>query len=642
MIIKKPSIKNKLPSLRLLKKIAISSLFFLTLLTLVNFDYFKINFLKANLSFYPEKNFFDQAIEITIHSPIKKAKIYYTLDGSEPTINSSIYLDKQKIDIKENTVIRAVLYKNNQQFAEIVNKSYFIGFTSELPIISIITDPKNLWDQNTGIYVVGSNPNEPNYLKRDDSWQRAAYFSFFENNKEIFSRSVNIRTSGGASSHFPQKSFNIYFDDSLNNNSNNSVNYQIFKDNTRKIFDSIKLRNSGNDWASTLIRDCLMQELLRDHTTLDIQSCRPAVVLLNNDYWGIYNIRDRYNKQYFIEKNSDFKLDSNKIIVSTTNNDPGKKGYPKIQIGKEKDGDAYLDLIKYLANNDLSRNDIFQKVAEKIDIDNFIDYNIAQFFYANYDWPYTNNKFWRYKNEIMDEDLSPIDGRWRWLIFDTDYGFSVEDGEAFCSHCRSAKPNAESLDMFYVIAKEEYVFKNLFKNAKFRENFVLRYFDLLNTAFQQQRVINKINELAKKIDDEIPRHTARWGQETGGMLENYQDWQNNLENLKIFAKERPQYVVQHIIDYFQLAGIYQLELKTTGNCQGQISINSLNPINEMLPWIAKYPINYPLNLEVESTNDCQFLFWSSEIFPKGLSDEKKITINPPDDFTLTANFKKNN
>jgi len=629
MLIKKTKNRNKLSFKKNVNQILLVVLIIILFLFIKN-DLIKIKILNKNLLFTPSGNFLNRESKVFIISPIKSGKIYYTLDGSLPTTQSLLYNKEIGIDLEKNTVINAAIFKNNKQLSSVVNKSYFVNFDSDLAIISISTEPNNLWSEETGIYVVGNDPTRANYAQRENDWKRSAYFSFFENQQEIFSRIVEFEISGGSSATFPQKSFNVYFS---NQHSNNAVNYQIFPQSSTKIFNSIKLRNSGNDWYSTLIRDCLMQELLRDYTNLDIQSCRPAVLILNGEYWGIYNIRERYNKDYFVNKFQDFKLDSTNIVVSTSSNDFDKKGHPLIKIGNENDADSYLDLITFALNNDLSTPTNYQKISKIMDIDNFIDYNIAEMFYSNYDWPHGNYKFWRYRNHIVEDQISPIDGRWRWLIFDTDYGFALDGPDTINTE---VKKDAISLNMFYKIDKEEYVFKNLFNNLEFRKKFLTRYFDLLNTAFTEERIINKIDELTSQIDDEIDRHTSRWGDQTEGMLTNYQDWQKNIELLKNFAENRPKYVIKHLIEYFNFADIYQLKLSTSGPCQASIKVNSLTIKNNALPWTANYPQNYELNIELIPESNCHFVSWSSNNLDKKLSENKILQIKPNKDLELTA------
>ncbi|NLG06453.1 MAG: hypothetical protein GX559_02005 [Candidatus Pacebacteria bacterium] len=632
MIIKNKKNKKPLHSKNWLKNIAPFLIIVLIFLVFSQSTFFKIRILKQNLFFTPSNNFSDEEIQLEIISPIKNAQIFYTLDGSTPTPQSHLYESAKGLLVKNNTIIKAALFKNNKQLSSVVHKNYFINFSSDLPILAINTNPPNLWDNEIGIYVVGNDPNIANFTKQDDSWKRPAHLSYFENNQEIFSRSINIKISGGSSAYFPQKSFNLYFADS---EPNNQINYQIFPDRERKIFDSLKISNSGNDWYSTLFRDCLMQELLLNNTDLSTQACRPAVVFLNGDYWGIYNVRERYNRDYFVQNYADYKLESKNIIVSVTHNYLDKKGLPKIKIGKEKDGDSYTELINFVRNNYLIITSNYQKVINKIDVNNFIDYNIAEMFYANYDWPHANYKFWRYKNNIFEETLSPLDGRWRWLIYDTDYGFAL-DGPKNMNHL--VKDDALSLDMFYKLDREEYVFKNLFDNPDFRNKFVSRYFDLLNSAFKEETVIKKIEELSARIDQEIIRHIARWGDQTEGMLTSKEAWYQNIEKLKNFASNRPAYVKNHLIQYFELAGLYEIKINTQGPCVAEVKVNSLTLDANHFPWLGDYPLNKPLALEGLSSKTCNFVSWlSDDLNPESLR-KKNLLINPTKNLEITAVF----
>ena len=628
MLIKNVKVKQQLP----FNKILILLIFFICCLFIINLDFFKLKILKQNLVFTPSNNFSDEEIQLEIVSPIKNAKIFYTLDGSPPSPQSLFYEKGDILLIKDNIIIKAALFKNDKQLSTVVYKNYFINFNSDLAIIALSTDPHNLWDDEIGIYVPGINPATRNYLQRDDSWKRRAELSFFENKQEIFSRIIDIKISGGSSAAFPQKSFNIYFNNSSNDN---SISYQIFPQSSNSNFNSLKLRNSGNDWYSTLIRDCLMQELLRGYSDLDLQACRPAVLILNGQYWGIYNIRERYNESYFVNKYSDYKLDSKKIIIASTTNEPGKIGHPIIRSGSESDGNSYLNLINFAQNNDLSITANYQAIAEKIDIDNFIDYNIAQMFYGNYDWPHGNVKFWSYRSHIFDDPISIVDGRWRWLIFDTDFGFALEGNNKINT---IAKDDAISLDLFYKLNKEEFVFKKLFDNQEFRDRFVIRYFDLLNSSFRSKKMLDKINELSSQIDSEIIRHSARWGNQTDGMFENYEDWQKNIERLRTFAKERPQFVISHLEKFFEFPGTYQLKIDKQGPCQGTLIVNSLEIDSHQLPWTATYPINYQLNIEFIADSECLFDSWINDELDKELLGKNSLKINPKKDLELLVSL----
>ena len=131
--------------------------------------------------FSKEGGFYNNPININLsHSE----PIYYTLDGSEPDLNSSIYTSSISID--ETTVLRTVIIDDDCLSYKINTHTYFIDVDSDLPIISLVTDPPNLWDNETGIYVMGDNAEDDWPHKGANFWQdweKPIHIEFFETNK---------------------------------------------------------------------------------------------------------------------------------------------------------------------------------------------------------------------------------------------------------------------------------------------------------------------------------------------------------------------------------------------------------------------------------------------------------------------------
>ena len=57
------------------------------------------------------------------------------------------------------------------------------------------------------------------------------------------------------------------------------------------------------------------------------------------------------------------------------------------------------------------------------------NYNIIQIFSNNGDWPGNNCKAWRYTGEIK-EGVYGLDGKIRYLLYDTDFGFGLYGHDA--------------------------------------------------------------------------------------------------------------------------------------------------------------------------------------------------------------------
>jgi len=166
-----------------------------------------------------------------------------------------------------------------------------------LPVVKITANDADLFSDSTGIYVVG--------IGTGVNWQgeRANYFEgrtipidfeFQENGISKIRQSVGLKVSGGGSRKLPQKSFNIY---AKSKYGQNRLHYSFFKDLPYSKYKALRLRVSGQDWKKTHFRDALMHEIVRD-LDIDLQAYQPVVVYLNNQYWGIYNLREKFNLSY--------------------------------------------------------------------------------------------------------------------------------------------------------------------------------------------------------------------------------------------------------------------------------------------------------------------------------------------------------
>ena len=204
-------------------------------------------------------------------------------------------------------VLRAAAIHSECFPGEVTTHSFLIGEESTLPVVSLTSDPFNLWDENYGIYVMGPNAQwDFPYFGANfwEDWERPIHVELFESNGELgFSLDAGVKIFGGWSRGWPQKSLAIH---ARPDYGTSEINYQIFPDKEIDSFTSIVLRNSGNDWfggegSATMLRDGMHTSLM-DNTGLDHQEYRPAVVYINGDYWGIHNLRERIDASYFEQK----------------------------------------------------------------------------------------------------------------------------------------------------------------------------------------------------------------------------------------------------------------------------------------------------------------------------------------------------
>jgi len=240
---------------------------------------------------------------LTVTPTIPGAAIYYTTDGSVPDENSSRY--SGPLTITGTTIFRAIQSADDYTAFWPASASYLFSVTTDLPVISLISDPENLWDDYTGIYVDGLNGitgycnSDPKNYNRD--WERPVTFEYFDREHLLAVHiDAGMKIFGGCSRAQALKSLNIKTDKIYGSN---SFSYAFFREKPEmEDIRKIVLRNSGNDFGSTMMRDPMMQALVKEDLGIEGQAYEPAVIYINGAYWGIGNIREKIDGSY-IESN---------------------------------------------------------------------------------------------------------------------------------------------------------------------------------------------------------------------------------------------------------------------------------------------------------------------------------------------------
>jgi len=565
--------------------------------------------------FSHEGGYYSDTINLQLYTKDNSLDIYYTLDGSEPTLKSNLYKGSIKIESREGeknnlaqiktserynsinfeigtdevfkgTVVRAKTYKDGVFSDETVTNTYFINPEYTLPIVSLVTDEDNLFGYEEGIYVPGqiydiwrrnnkevvldSSPVPTNYNQKGKEWEREAHIEVFETNGErVVAQNVGVRISGAYSTKNDCKSLKIYAREDYDDKE--QIEYNLFKNlknnkNSEEYIDQfkrIKLRNSGSDFKYTLFKDALVHSILED-TSIATQAYRPSVLFINGEYWGIHNIRENLD-QYYVE--SHYGVDKDNVIIIDSIN----KERMYVNVGEEKDIESYDNIIKFVQENDMSLQENYEYIKTKIDVENFIQYIVAQTYTNNIDWPQNNVKVWKSRNNTLDlNEGNYEDGKWRWMLFDTDHSFNDYESirlEYILNPNMSLEDIPESIKWVH---REEYewsfiLMQNLFKNEEFKNEFVQTFNYYLDTIFAPKNVVEKINEMALVLEPEIEEHFNRWelkptkirklvnkliGKENEEVTDWKVYWKNEVDKLIEFAENRPIYIRQYLEENF--------------------------------------------------------------------------------------------
>lgn len=616
-------------------------------------------------SFTLAPGFYAEAQTLEITHPLTDSgyTIHYTTDGSRPDWSSPIYDGPFALEdrtghpnyfsairstpvelddaaqgwippetlVEKATVVRAVLFNPaNGTYSRVSSGTYFIGLQDfSLPVISLSSDEPHFFGHETGIYVPGAEYEEngfgsppwgnfANYFMRGEAWERPAHFEFFEQNERVYHTDIGVRIHGSGSRSLPAKSLRLYF---RNDYGDSGLLYPVFGEGNDADFNRIILRNSGQDFyeRSTMFRDAFLQRLANG-LHADTQDYRPAVLFLNGEYWGIHNIRERYDKHYFErvygveEPYLDYLEDDSSV--------------------KEGSNEDHIALMDFLRENDLSDPEHYAYAGTQLDLMNVLDFNIFQIFIRNTDWPGNNLDYWRY-NGPADPSVPEKDGRWRYLIFDTDFGFGLNRTGGRYEHNTLEHATEAGGEDWPNPDWATLVLRSLLENPDFRTLFIRRFSDLLNQNFRPDKVITIIDNMHQRVAAEMPRHIDRW-QKINGV----QRWNDHVDIMREFAEKRPPYQWLHIQEFFDLDERVEIALRLNMPEAGAVQLNTLTLTDADAfgrPWSGTYFRGEPLVLEANPRPGYSFSHW---LVNGEMMEDAAVEILPESDIEITAHFEE--
>lgn len=574
--------------------------------------------------FSHEGGFYALPFSLTLAPAQGGDTVYYTLDGSEPDRGSAVYSAPLQIqsrtgdtnvlsviptnfvqtgawayevpqaEVFKATVVRARSYSGSSTPSVILTHTYFVDTLMssryQLPVVSLATAPENLFSDSSGLYVPGisytGSDNTGNYFETGSSWERPLHFEYFTaGGLRSYATDATVRIHGGDTRLLPQKALRLY--------AGTFFNYPFFPDKDISSFKTLMLRNSGNDNTHTMFRDVFMSELARDMGSgLEYQSGFPVVVFIDGEFWGIHNLRERTDKYY---------------IGSNGGTDPDNIDYlEKHGVVKEGDNLHYFQWYNYLETADMTLQAGYDYMKGMIDIADFIDYNIAQLYFANIDWPSNNRDYWRPRT---------AGGLWRWIIFDTDFGFGLESYNNYDNNTLvfATTPNGPTSppawNTNYPFATMQ--LRKMLQNSTFRNDFINRFADMLNTLFRSDTVTNRINSFEQRYATAMPEHIARWSkpQDMAG-------WHSNIEQLRSFAQNRPAYMRKYIMEYFNGTEPLSQDINDTSNItvtvndslMGHVVLSTIRP--PAYPWSGVYFHAVPVPLKAKARTGYRFVAWA--------------------------------
>lgn len=485
--------------------------------------------------------FYSGSKNVAFETPAPGDTIYYSRNGDEPTRKSYRYTPGYVVTISNTSIFRARTFSPGKLPSQVVTATFFLNERNfKLPVVSIVTEQKNLTDNTIGIYVEGTNGITGNGMDRpanwNQDWWRPANFELYDTTFTArLNQELDIQIAGGWTRMNKQKSLKI---NPRNKYGDNLLRYDIFaatKPNMK--YRSILLRNSGNDFDHSMMRDGYMQSLIMKRMDLDYIAYEPAVSFINGIYYGIQNLRERSDEDFVF---SNYGYEEEDIIL--------------LESWEMNSDTEFKKLTNYVTNNDITQKSVYDNVCKMMDMESFMNYFMSEIYLRNTDWPHNNIKSWKKKDV----------GKWRWILYDTDFGYNLWSNDhthntltwALGEHSGSDPANAQWSTI---------LLRRLILNDTFRKNFIDKFCIHMSSTFKATRANEILDSLAGKIATEITYHKNKWG--------SGRTFNNDIATMKGFSANRPNSMMNFIGSRFL-------------NNQGSLSIN----ISANIP-NAKYLFN---------------------------------------------------
>jgi len=627
---------------------------------------------ELELAFSAVSGFYDDPFTLEMNVNSKKATVYYTLDGSVPDEKSKVYEGPLSFgdsnaradvlmriggtnsaeeyipttDFPTAHVVRAVAVMPNGERSNVVSGTYFVGCDREelygdTAIVCLVTDADNLFDPQTGIYVLGNifdqwAPQQTeafedweavgNFTQHGREWERPVSVTLLASDGTSFTQDMGMRIKGGASRGYHQKSIRLI---ARQEYGDKNVNFAIYPDNIRESdggivdkYKSFTLRSGANDVLFAKIRDPYITNLsvgLRFETAQNM----PVIAFINGEYWGVYTLNEEYTDKYI---QYHYGIDDKNVIMV-------KVG--ELDEGAEEDYELFLEMYDFIAWEDLEDPEVYAKACEMIDVGSFADYFAMQFFIVNEDGFDRNNNWQMWRVRDPEPSVHPFaDGKWRMMLYDTDYSSGV--------YVNGGNTDMDTISpVLYGDEYEEYnpalMFQNLMLSEEFRLEFLRACGDVSNLYFNAGRAGDMLETMQAQYQSYVPDSLRRFGpQWVTWHPENH--YKSNLKNLNRFFQGRASSFMDTVKNALDLENPVAITVKIKGD--GQVFINGRDvPVKNN----ARIRVFADCGLTITAVPDegASFAGWKTSHDTAVLEDASALTTELEFErmFTLTATFE---
>ena len=602
-----------------------------------------------------ESGFYQEDTPLSL-SAGENVRIYYTLDGSIPDETSILYdgtlilsdmishedaplsarTDISSMEfpyepptkpVDEALILRAVAIDGEGNYSPAVTGVYFCGLQEKegyenIPILSLVTDPEALFDENRGIYVMGSLYQEglaagkvspdfvwadlmpyTNYGQRGSLYERPVHLDYFSPRRELLlSQEGGFRIRGNYSRNLPQKSFSLF-----------SRERYGTKDFAPVFFGSNVSYSSLTLNGSYTLAKVLIGPLVSDRS-IATQQYQPCQVFLNGEYWGLYDIMEKFDSTY-VEHYYGMEAGNVLMIESTYEVAEG-----------EPDDLKYFKDLRNLLEKDMSDPLLYSQVNAQMDMQSLIDWLCTNIYVANTDTKPLGGNVFTWKS--IREGAAPYeDGRWRWMLYDTDNSFGAgmeisPERPAWAIDSFTDHPGYSPAGFL-----DSPPMTTLMANESFRRQFVLTFLDMANENFRAETVSRQINDILEQQASWNAKSAERWEPD-----HTYDStaFQEEAEFIRDFFLHRFNAIVPCLAEHFSLSGeLATITLSSDDPQAGSLTLNTISPSLENGSWTGQYYTDYPVTLNACPAEGYRFTGWeiTGGVLEEGTGSSPSITLS---------------
>lgn len=261
----------------------------------------------------------------------------------------------------------------------------------------------------------------------------------------------------------------------------------------------------------------------------------PVVLYLQDEYWGVYTIRENKGKDFF---KAHFGV-------------PGRSLQRFGNGNEDAEAEALAEELRTLPTNDIA----WQWLNTQFDLENYCDYVIASMYTNNTDGLFSdtsNMLLWKAEGDAARNHYQ--DGRWRFILNDLDATLREPETDPFAEMDKDPVENDIPVLLF----------QKAWKYPAFRDMFADKMRTAMQTLYAPENILPAFEDWCELLEPEMPRMLDRTRAELTPLaplagfltrttlepqLRTMENWEQDREGARKFLQTRADTMLMYLEEY---------------------------------------------------------------------------------------------